>query len=221
MTEYDWAMATWYVDKGLGTLISQEKRKHPGLVVGTIGDEAHRKRKSAHNPEADGSVDAGDFMLGKAFTKANADAMTAALVEHWDKRLHLIIWNRRQISEDNRKWRPYTLSDPHTGHAHIEVNDKHETDNSPWNLGGKQFQYEELGGFGLPILTAGMDDADYDGYNGVVRAQAMLNVQGQKLKLDGVYGPLMVAAVRAEFGGDGKRIDRPFWVKLNGLSRSV
>jgi hypothetical protein len=228
-TEYDKHMADWYVDKGLGTLIAQEKQLHPGMVVGTIAGGGHVATwpETDHAPEPDGSVDAGDFMVGPKFTKADGDVLVSALVEHRDDRIAYIIWQRRIISSHPVgnyaawEWRPYNGTDPHTGHVHLSVNDKHENDNSAWNLGGKKMQYEELHGFGLPILTAGMDDADYDGYNGVVRAQALLNVQGHKLDLDGNYGPKMTAAVKAEFGGDGKRIDRTEWVKLAGLSRAV
>jgi hypothetical protein len=222
-------MANWYVDKGLGTLIAQVKQANPGMVVGTIAGGGHVATWPAtdHAPEPDGSVDAGDFMVGSKFTEAEADAFVAALVAHKDRRIAYVIWKRRIVSSrmvDGRaawEWRRYNGDDPHTGHVHVSVNDKHESDNSAWNLGGKMYKYEELKGYGLPILTAGMDDADYDGYNGVVRAQALLNVQGQALKLDGVYGPKMVAAAKAELGGDGKRIDTADWVKLAGLSRAV
>lgn len=215
-------MASWYVDKGLGTLIAQERQKHPGLVVGTIGDEAHRKRKSAHNPEADGSVDAGDFMLkAGVFTEADCDSMVNALVRNWDRRLRRIIWKRRTISEDNRSWRPYSGDDPHTGHAHVEMNDDHENDNSPWNLGGIMYEYTPLTGVGLPVLKRGDDDDNHDGYNAVSRAQVLLNYLGAKLTVDGNYGPLMQAAVKAEFDTDGKTITIPMWHRLAGLSKAV
>jgi hypothetical protein len=218
-------MADWYVDKGLGTLIAQEKQLHPGMVVGTIAGGGHVATwpETDHAPEPDGSVDAGDFMIGKAFSESDADLFVSTLVAHKDRRIAYIIWQGRIISATVQPWvwRTYNGKDKHTGHVHLSVNDLHENDNSAWNLGGKKMKYEELKGYGLPILTAGMDDADYDGYNGVVRAQALLNVQGQKLALDGVYGPKMVAAAKAEFGGDGKRIDQAEWVKLAGLSRAV
>lgn len=224
-TEYDKGMASWYVDKGLGTLISQVKQAHPGMVVGTIAGGGHVATwpETDHAPEPDGSVDAADFMVGSKFSKADGDELVSALVAHRDDRIAYIIWQRRIISStvEPWKWREYKGSDPHTGHVHLSVNDKHENDNSPWNLGGKMYKYEELSGLGLPILTAGMDDADYDGYNGVGRAQCLLNFQGEELKIDGVYGPKMTAAVKRIFGGDGKRIDKSEWVKLAGLSRAV
>jgi hypothetical protein len=213
MTEYDKAMRDWYVDKGLGTLIAQEKQLHPGLVVGTI----------AGMPEEDGSVDAGDFMLGQHFSKSDANVMSQTLVKHRDRRFGYMIWNRRIISATVQPWvwRPYTGKDPHTGHIHLTVNDKHENDNSPWNLGGKAYKYTELKGYGLPVLKYGMDDTDFNGYNAVGRAQSLLNYLGAKLTVDGNYGPATMAAVKRELGGDGKVIDIPDWVRLAGLSRSV
>lgn len=133
-------MSNWYVDKGLATLIAQVKKKFPGIVVGTIGDTAHQAEHSDHNPEADGSVDAADFMLGKHFTEENAQWLVNTLVHFKDPRIAYIIWNGRIISSTKQNgkaawtWRVYTGSNPHRDHPHVSVNDKHETDASPWRL---------------------------------------------------------------------------------------
>lgn len=139
-------MATWYVDKGLGLLIALLRARFPGIVIGTIGDEEHRARKSGHNPEADGSVDAADPTIGPHFTFANAQWLVNQLVASRDPRIAFIIWNRRIISSTVSPWtwRPYLLADPHTGHVHIEVNDLHENDLSPWDLGDDDMTPKEL-----------------------------------------------------------------------------
>jgi hypothetical protein len=222
-------MAEWHVDRGLETLVTQEKQKHPGMVVGTIAGGGHAQTGTDHVPDPTDKadphgVDAADFMIGSHFTAADAESLFQALLSHRDPRIAYVIYNRRIFSSTVSPWdvRKYTgTSDPHTNHVHVSVNDKHIRVNSAWELGGKTMRYEELKGYGLPILTAGMDDADYDGYNGVVRAQVLLGIQGQKLTPDGVYGPKMTAAVKAVFGGDGKHIDSADWVKLAGLSRAV
>ena len=129
-------MAEWYVDKGLATLVTQLKKRFPGIVIGTIGDPAHSSRDSDHNPEEDGSVDAADPMLGKSFTEKDAEWLWNTLRRYRDKRIAYIIWNRQIVSSTVQPWvvRKYTGSDPHTGHLHISVNDKHETDGSEWKL---------------------------------------------------------------------------------------
>jgi hypothetical protein len=219
----------WHPDSGLETLITQEKQKHPGMVVGVIAGGGHTTTHTDHVPDPSDKkdpegVDAGDFMIGAHFTAADAESLFQALLRYRDPRVSYFIYNRRIVSATVEPWkiRTYTgTSDPHTNHLHLSVNDKHLRGNSPWELGGKVYKYTELEGYGLPVLTAGMDDADFDGYNAVGRAQVLLNFQGQKLDTDGVYGPKMTAAVKAEFGGDGKKIDIPMWVKLAGLSRAV
>lgn len=222
-------MADWYVDKGLGTLISQVKQANPGMTVGTIAGGGHVATWPAtdHAPEPDGSVDAADFMVNKAFTESEANALVAALVAGRDPRIAYIIWQRRIMSSrmvDGHPawtWRKYDGDDPHTGHVHLSVNDKHENDNSPWNLGGVMYKYEELSGYGLPILNYGDDDRLHDGYNGVGRAQSLLKYQGENVTVDGIYGDQVKAAVKRVCGGDGRRIDRADWVKLAGLSRAM
>jgi hypothetical protein len=129
---------SWYVDHGLGVLIAQWRARHPGAVVGTIADAAHQAAgHSDHIPEADGSVDAADFMVGGVVTRADVDQLVAQLVAGRDPRIAYLIWQRRIISSTVApwEWRTYSGADPHTGHAHLSVNDLHENDLSPWNLG--------------------------------------------------------------------------------------
>lgn len=127
----------WYVDPGLAKLISQWKAEHPGAVVGTIGDQAHQVEYSEHNPEADGSVDAGDFMPGNGVTDADLTQLANALAAHRDKRLLYVIWQQRIFSNNDGDadwaWRHYDYE--YHDHVHVSVNDKYETDSSEWNLG--------------------------------------------------------------------------------------
>lgn len=125
-----------YLDKGLDVLRAYLRAKHPGIVIGWIGDPAHQSGTSDHNPEADGSVDAIDPMIGPSFTFAECQEFIDDLVATRDPRLAYVIWNKRIISSTISPWtwRAYTGDDPHTGHAHISVNDKHENDTSDWGL---------------------------------------------------------------------------------------
>lgn len=187
-------MVDWYVDGGLQVLIDEEKAIHPGIVIGTIGDAAHQNENSDHNPEADGSVDAADFMIGSHFTEANAYAFTAALVQNRDRRIAYIIWQRKIISSTVQPWvwRDYKGSDPHTGHVHVSVNDNHENDKSTWDLsmGDKVPTYFTINDVQVPHLKEGDSDTDFSGYNVITRIQLL-----KRVKPDGVWGPLTTKAV--------------------------
>lgn len=211
----------WYVDHGLEVLIQQVKSKYPGIVVGTIAD-SHHKPPSDHIPEADGSVDAADFMLGSHFSKSDGDWLVGKLVEHRDPRIAYIIWQRRIISATVSPWvwRPYGGSDPHTGHVHLSVNDKHTTDTREWDLGGIMYHYVPLVGYGVPELHYGANDQQTDGWNSVHRAQKLLNyVTDANLTEDGIYGPATANAVKKLVGGNGRTIDAAVWVRLFGLNK--
>jgi len=184
----------WYVDKGLGVLIAQLKWKYPGIEIGTIAGGGHVATWPAtdHAPEPDGSVDAADLMIGPDFTTDDAYQVVDALVKHRDERIAYIIWQKRIISSTVQPWvwRPYKGADPHTGHPHISVNDKHENDTSSWDLSTEDDNemFPEKGDTG----------------NGVKYWQNVLTMLDYNVgKIDGVYGPMMEAAVneyRAKFG---------------------
>lgn len=130
-------MIAWYVDPGLNTLIRQWRAWHPGAIVGTIGDRAHQEEDSEHNPEDDGSVDAGDFMKGNGVTDADLEELAAVLAHNRDKRVFYIIWHDRIFTNmDGRAaWAWYDFDGDYHDHVHVSVNDKYEGDASPWNLG--------------------------------------------------------------------------------------
>lgn len=216
----------WYVDHGLAVLVGQLKKKYPGIIIGTIGDQAHQNRDSDHNPEADGSVDAADPMLGPHFSRAQCNTVMKALAASRDQRIAYLIWEKRICSSvphgqyDAWEWRPYNGSDPHTGHGHVSVNDKHSNDTRPWSIGDMNYKIVEIGGYGFPELHYGDDDAKYGGYNGVGRAQSLLNyVFGAGLDVDGRYGPNTQKAVVRLVGGDGKTINTAVWVRLCGMTK--
>lgn len=212
MMRYDGLMPDWYVDKGLGTLIAQMKKRFPGIVIGTIAGSAHHQANpdSDHEPEADGSVDAADFMLGPHFKEKDADEFVAALVAAKDKRVAYIIWKKRIISSTVKpwEWRPYYGSDPHTGHPHLSVNDKHENDKSPWKIDRKaattmavtaaemdqiaakvvtalctKTPYGSGGGDASPVGRAVLD-SDYPAAPGAQRTDMWANLQAMSERLN-------------------------------------
>lgn len=130
-------MVAWYVDKGLAHLIAQWRAEHPGASVGTIGDAAHQGEYSEHNPEADGSVDAADFMVGNGVTMDMLRELADQLAAHRDKRLLYLIIDQKIFSNNAGQamwaWRYYD-GDYHD-HLHVSVNDNYESDGSAWNVG--------------------------------------------------------------------------------------
>jgi hypothetical protein len=207
-----------YVDKGLATLIAQVKARHPGIIVGTIAGGGHVATWPAtdHAAEPDGSIDAADFMLGPAFTAADAQRLRNQLIKSRDNRIGYVIWNKHITSSTVQPWveRGYTGTDPHTGHLHLSVNDADENDTREWKLEDRTHAFLPLDAYSLPVLVKGMDDDDYTGYRAVTRAQKLLGE-----KADGVYGDKTVAAVKLLGINDGKKIDLAVWVKLAGLSQ--
>ena len=90
---------------------------------GWLGDKAHSKRKSDHNPDAQGWVRAID--IDADLNKSNkaswelAEAIKAKAV-NGDKRISYIIHQGRIASSRlNWKWRVYKGSNPHVTHLHV------------------------------------------------------------------------------------------------------
>lgn len=143
-------MVNWVVDGGLLVLRDQVDEmaptRHKGSD-GTKGDSLHAARASRHNPEhppppgnPDYQVDALDLTHDPA-RGADMAVVTENIRLSRDPRVNLVIFNRRMFSSYAHgehpawTWRPYDGEDPHSGHAHIEVNDTHHDDTRPWSIG--------------------------------------------------------------------------------------
>lgn len=145
-------MVDFVVDKSLDVLLGQLNAHAPGRDKssdGSIGDAAHQGRPSAHNPQdtedssdgndPDNQVDARDFTHDPD-SGADMHQMTEEIRLSRDRRVNLVIWNRRQFSSystSTRKawaWGPYSGSNPHDKHAHVETNDLYNDDLTPWKV---------------------------------------------------------------------------------------
>lgn len=134
---------TWRLAKSLEVLRAQTNTANPGrdkTADGTIGDQAHRNRNSAHNPDALGVVRAWDCTgrVGHELAEQLRDAR--------DPRIALVISEGRLFSAYEWRgvpawtWRRYTGRNPHHTHAHIQVQDDPSLydDHRQWNLGGEE-----------------------------------------------------------------------------------
>lgn len=230
-------MSTWHVDEGLAVLIAQWKKKHPGAVVGTIGDAAHQAEDSEHNPERQGSapgadageVDAGDFMPGHGVTEADLVELRRDLLDDRDPRLLYVIWHRTIVSSVVSPWVERAYSGAYHSHLHVSVNDKFDANRAPWDLGKepRPMEYAKLTG-DVPLLQLG--DEDVPGkVRHINRLQVILNHSfgvSPRLDEDGVYGPKSAAAVSkimrdaGDTSGttkDASRIGVPEWRRVYGV----
>ena len=123
----------WRVAKGLLTLRDQVNRAAPRRSKrsdGTIGDAAHCRRRSDHNPWVrDGSVGVVTAMdiTDDPSHGCSADNIAESIRTSRDARVKYIIWNHRIANSSPIggssawEWRPYNGSNPHDKHIHISV----------------------------------------------------------------------------------------------------
>lgn len=123
----------WRVAKSLLTLRTQVNQAAPGRSKasdGTIGDAAHCRRRSDHNPWIrDGNIGVVSAMdiTHDPSDGCDANEIAESIRSNRDVRVKYIIWNRRIANSSPIgghpawAWRDYTGSNPHDKHIHISV----------------------------------------------------------------------------------------------------
>lgn len=105
---------------------------------GWIGDTAHSARKSDHNPNARGVVQALDITHDPK-NGMNSYGLAETLRLSRDPRIKYVISNGRIFSatESPWQWRKYSGSNKHSMHVHVSVADdpKKYDDDSEWDIG--------------------------------------------------------------------------------------
>lgn len=92
---------------------------------GWIGDDAHTRTVSDHNPDPDGIVHALDITL----FGDRADAVVQAAVAHPATRY--VIHDRQIFSSRNEFMpEPYLGPNPHTNHVHVSIKHTHRAERS-------------------------------------------------------------------------------------------
>ncbi len=136
--------------RSMQRLTDQTRARYPGVVVYGIGDDAHRRSRSAHNeddtpgslpdqddPDSIPEHRAIDVMLGPAFTRDQAHDYCTALATHPDnrRRLTYILFDGWRWSV-NTGWRPVpiTSGDPHHDHPHVNGLAAADDDATDWVL---------------------------------------------------------------------------------------
>lgn len=140
------------VAKSLDTLLAQINAMAPGRSIlsdGALGDEAHRARKSDHNPDANGVVTARDYTHDPAHGM-DAGEIAERLRLSKDPRIKYVISNRRIFSSKQQpwEWREYTGENAHTKHVHVSVMDVPELydDTKPWLIDALVVRREPMQG---------------------------------------------------------------------------
>ena len=157
-------MAKWYACKAIITLRDQVNKMAPSRSKssdGIIGDAAHRKRRSDHNPDSDGAVRAIDLTHSptKGFDSYRfADHLRVTK----DSRISYVISNRRIFSGGTWTWRKYTGLNAHSGHVHISIKRGPHDQAHPWKMPNPHYPPEDPG----PMED--FDPADVEAYGHVI-----------------------------------------------------
>lgn len=215
-------MSTWYLDEGLVVFRRQWWDRHPGATVYTIGDDAHSKDPDVtqHAPDrgtsgrpgdSKGEVDAVDVMPGKGVDEHDLRELFDDLRASRDPRILYLIYQDEIVSSVVQPWKVRPYGGTRHGHVHLSVNDDYAANVRPWTIGGIDVyapRFEVKGQ--LPALKMGMEDAAFDGYEGIKRVQIMLNWLDNTttdLDVDGVYGAKTASKLARVMGtGNGKTI---------------
>lgn len=190
----------WRVAKSLLTLRDQVNALAPNRSKdsdGTIGDTAHSKTKSEHNPNAKGVVRAMDITHDPAH---GFDSWKFAdmLRLKKDPRIYYIISNGRIAAPSiaNNAWRKYTGKNPHDHHMHVSVlgDEKLYDDPSRWDIEVGDWnknvsKSQPVTPKSNPVLKRG-SSGDH-----VLRLQRLLKMPTSEQ--DGLFGPKTEKAVKA------------------------
>lgn len=193
----------WRLAKSLETLRAQINALSPNrskVSDGTKGDDAHAARKSDHNPNSKGVVQALDLTDDKPHGVDNVTLANAILGSR-DPRLKYVIADGMKASGAGGPspwvWRKYTGSNSHHHHLHISVVDTPALYDaaSEWILPGftvhKADEFRPVTPETNPVLSKGAKG------EAVERLQAALNRHGAALIVDADFGDRTLAAVKA------------------------
>lgn len=129
------------ITKSLDKLRSQVNElapKRSKASDGWLGDAKHSMRKSDHNPEPDGTVDALDITHDPK-NGVDIQRLCDAIIASKDRRVSYLICNGKIISGNSgpKPWvkRPYSGANKHDKHLHVSVLDAYQDDTAPWGIG--------------------------------------------------------------------------------------
>ncbi len=232
-----------HLDEGLQQLSSEIRASWPNTVIYYIGDKNHstNPRVSQHAPDdgksggagdTPGEYDGIDVMPG---TKPGQPSMGDLkriflnLKEAKDSRLFYMIIQDRIVSSVTRPWVEREHKGQYHTHLHVSVNDRFKANRADWKWEedvSRTLIYKQMNG-SMPELQIGDEDSEFDGFNHVIRAQALINALERSLPaLDayGVYGTKTAQKLarlqqsrETKTTKNGSLIHEPEWRTLMGF----
>lgn len=192
---------SWELAQSLEDLRTQINGAAPNRLKGmdgTIGDLAHARRKSDHNPDKHRIVRALDITHDPKHG-VDAGKIAEAVAASRDPRIKYIIWNGRIMSgskgPDAWRWRPYRGKNPHDKHAHFSVlggaPDGIGNRGGTWSIGWMHPDVDAPTAREYPVLRRGADGEN------VRLLQQLLAQWGADIKPDANFGPRTEASVKA------------------------
>jgi hypothetical protein len=197
----------WRLAKSLETLRSQINTHYPKrskVSDGTIGDAAHAKTKSDHNPK-EGVVCAFDITNDP---KNGPDLVGLVPLLLKDHRTRYVIFNSRIYNPSIQAGaaRTYSGKNAHRKHLHLSVNWTYKDQTQDWTLAptgsapapvapGPAMTLKEIQS---ALLSLGYAPGKVDGILGkkTVAAVKAFQTKAKILKVDGIPGPMTVRALQ-------------------------
>ena len=212
----NWEGRLWFTVPAVTTLGKQIEQARPGTYAtdGTVASKAHdlASPNSDHRPDESGAVRA----IDAGGTPEFLGFLTGDLAAGRDPRLSYMIYNGRILRSYRRLWRlpwqwyKYTGASPHEKHAHISVvSSMVGYDGRPWALPSLEQEEELVIG---PGATGNTVSKIQKAINGVVDVFG-----GDKLAVDGQYGPATEAAVK----GFQSSADSPDTGTVDGITMAL
>lgn len=220
---------SWHLAPSLKQLLNEVNGAWPNRSKssdGTIGDRAHSARKSDHNPNSRGSVNAIDI------TAKGVDVARIIAVAKRHPSVRYIIYNRSIMNRDigNFKPRAYHGANPHTAHVHISIYQREsaEKDTRSWGLASAKAKpapkrpeppRKPAGKAPKFPLPAGhwygpesKNNKNHSGYwakdrAGIKQWQSQMRKRGWRLNPDGYYGPQSYRVCKQFQAEKGLRVD--------------
>ena len=205
MKDWKLAPAIEQFKKQLNAMFPNRDRVSDGF----LGDLAHSKRKSSHNPDKFGFVRAMDVTHNPE-KGIDGNLLLNALLSAKDSRIWYIIFNRKIYNRKNNfKPEVYTGENAHKHHLHLSVADDPNiyNDASDWNLSFGQPQATQTAS---PTISTTFTELK-KGSKGeaVKKLQTILHQKGflGASGIDSDFGEKTDRAVRAFQTENGLRVD--------------